>query len=63
MKDFERAEGVYCHWESYPPDTPGIEDNILVIERVVIERVSGDGTVHRFECDRRESDTIREFLA
>jgi hypothetical protein len=59
MKDLERAEGVYCHWESYPPDTPGIENNILVIERV-----NGDGSVSTFSCAQGcESDAIREFLA
>lgn len=52
-----RPEGVYCHWESYPPNTPWIKDNILVIERV-----QGDGSVSRFTCARDESETIRLFL-
>lgn len=52
-----RAEGVYCSWESYPPDTPGINDNILHIERV-----NGDGSVSTFECADSEADVIAAFL-
>lgn len=53
----ERAEGVYCHWESYPPETPGIENNIFVAERVC-----GDATVARFECTRHETRALLKFL-
>ena len=49
-KDSTRAEGVYPSWISYPPDTPGIKDNILHIEQV-----AGDGTVYVFECARSEA--------
>jgi hypothetical protein len=52
-----RAEGVYCHWESYPPDTPGIG-----LDTLVIERVNGNETVSTFECTRVESAAIKEFL-
>jgi uncharacterized protein YuzE len=52
-----RPEGVYCHWESYPADTPGIEDNILVIERV-----NADGSVRTFDCARSEAAVIADFL-
>lgn len=61
MKDpKQRQTGVYVKlkWESYPPNTPGIEDNILVIEKV-----AGDGTLTTFECSRgTESEAIRKFL-
>lgn len=52
-----RQEGVYCHWETYPPESPVERNNILVIEHVW-----GDGSVTRFQCSAEESDTIREFL-
>ena len=55
--DRTRAEGVYCHWETYPPEVPTIHDNILVIERV-----NGDCTVDKFTCARSESKDILEFL-
>lgn len=53
----QRAEGVYCHWESYPVNTPGVENNILVIERV-----NGDSTVTTFSCSRSEAPSILSFL-
>lgn len=53
----DRAEGVYCHWESYPADTPGIENNILIIERV-----NGDSSVTTFSCARSEVKSILAFL-
>lgn len=52
-----RAEGVYCHWETYPPDAMTVHQNILVIERV-----NGDQTVSRFECTRGEGLAIMSFL-
>lgn len=54
----ERAEGVYCSWESYPPNTPGIENNLLLLERV-----TGNGTVETFTCTRDETQSIMDFLA
>jgi hypothetical protein len=53
-----RPEGLYCSWESYPRNTFGMSDNILVIERV-----DGDGTMTRFECARSETHVIFAFLA
>lgn len=51
-----RSEGVYCKWESYPPNS-GLIDNILVIERV-----NGDNSISSFTCARSESKSILEFL-
>jgi hypothetical protein len=56
----ERPEGVYCHWETYPPDPyndGAMKDNILVLERVC-----GDQSVLSWECARSEAVTIQEFL-
>jgi hypothetical protein len=52
-----RPEGVYCHWETYPPTGSLIPNNILVIERV-----NGDGSVTRFTCAREEAAAITDFL-
>ena len=52
-----RPEGVYCRWETYPPEALTTHDNILVIERV-----NGDSTVSTFNCTRGESKAILEFL-
>ncbi len=52
-----RLEGVYCHWETYPPGAQLSRDNIFVIERV-----NGDSTVERFSCARSETRAIKAFL-
>lgn len=55
--DRDRSEGVYCRWETYPPDSAMVPGNILVIERV-----NGDCTISSFSCARSEASTIYRFL-
>jgi hypothetical protein len=53
----QRAEGVYCRWETYPEHS-GITDNTFVVERV-----NGDGSVSTWSCARgTESNVIARFL-
>lgn len=55
----DRAEGVYCRFETYPADMDlsDVRNNILVIERI-----AGDSSITRFECARSEAWGIKEFL-
>jgi hypothetical protein len=53
-----RPEGVYLHFETYPPGAFISRDNILVLERV-----NGDATVSRWSCARSEAGVIKQFLA
>lgn len=51
----QRAEGVYCKLEEYPPGLGKL--NIFTVERV-----NGDQTVSSFSCTVGEAVVIQEFL-
>lgn len=59
-KDWTRGEGVYCHFETYPPESlmPYSKNNLFVIERV-----NGDQTVTQLILTRAESKKVLEFLS
>jgi hypothetical protein len=56
--DRERAEGVYIHWETYPPGLSTLPTPNLC----VIERVNGDCTVDTLTCTRNEAKVIADLL-
>ena len=50
----ERAEGIHCKWETYPPDS--------CIRLFTIERVYGNGTVSRVTGDVEAAKAIKAFI-
>lgn len=53
-----RAEGVYCFWETYPPQLHAFTARLLTIERV-----NGNGTVDRLSCTDEEADVVAAAIA
>ena len=52
-----RAEGVYCHWDTYPPEGGPYSRAVLTIERV-----NPNGSVSQLVVTRDEAKTIGEAL-
>jgi len=52
-----RPEGIYCRWETEPPEGGPYSRKLLIIERV-----NGDQSVSKIVCTHAEAGAIREFL-
>jgi hypothetical protein len=53
-----RPEGIYCRWETYPPEGGPDSSRLLTIERV-----TGNATVEKIICTTDESVVVMESVA